>query len=144
MLTEFSLGDVAFDAPNNWSVSEFDGTLELVQDEANGAMHFSFLKRSRSGPTQDSEARLLMGNFASNNGRVPDTEIATGLNSSEARAAGLFHPRAPNPETPLHWLLATVVWQDKVVRVSYCTDVMTEDSVIRVSGIIGSIRRRTA
>ena len=141
MLTKYSLGNVKFEAPDSWTVSDTDGTIEIVQEQASGAMHLSFLKRSLTDPPNDADARLLVENFASNNGLVPDGVVATSVCTFEARAIGRFHPHTPTAETPLHWLLASVVWQDRAIRVSYCTDVLSEESSKLAMGIIDSIVR---
>ena len=140
MLKEYSHGDVAFDVPISWVVSETEGTVEMVDELARGALHLSFLKRTTLSPPQDDDACQLVENFASKSGLVLQGNLNASVYSSEARAIGRFHPQTPTAETPLHWLLASIVWQDSAVRASYCTDSDTNDLIQSAAEVVRSIR----
>ena len=142
MLTKYSLGYIEFEVPSSWSVREADSTLEIIDAQARGAFHLSFLKRTRTDAPEESDARLLVENFALNNSLAPEGKISSTANRLEARAIGRFRPSTPTSETPLHWLLACVVWRDGAVRASYCADSPNAESLELVTGIIESIRRK--
>ena len=139
MLTKYFVGDVAFDVPSSWKVHEADSTIEIVEESRGGAMHLSFLTWAQAGTPKDTYACLLVENLASNNGLVSDGGISTSFGVSEGRAVGQFRPVVSQPETPLHWLVASVVWQDRAVRVTYCTDILSEESLTQARCIFDSI-----
>ena len=102
-------------------------------------MHLSFLTWAQVGTPKDAYARLLVENLALNNGLVCEGEVSSSLGMSEGRAVGQFRPVVPQPEAPLHWLVASVVWQDRAVRVTYCTDILSEKSLAQARCIFDSI-----
>lgn len=141
MLSKYSLGDVEFDVPSSWSVTETGDAIEILDAQAQGALHLSFLKRTRTDAPGESDARLLVENFALNNGLVPEGPVSSTTQELEARAIGQFHPSTPTSESPMHWFLASVIWPDKAVRASYCTDSLSGESLKLATRVIESVRR---
>ena len=136
------MGDIEFSVPNSWVVSETEGAVEIVDASKTGAMHFSFLKRSLNCQPNEADARSLIENFAFNNGLVADAAISSSSRASETRAIGFFHPDTPTSETPLHWLLGSIVYLESAIRVSYCADLVSDETVALVFSILDSIHRR--
>ena len=144
MLTKYSLEDVEFEVPSSWDVSEIDGAIEILDAQHKGALHLSVLRRTKIAALCELDARLLVENFASNNGLVPEELIVSRTNASEGRAIGPFRPVQPTEETPLHWLVGCVVWPTKAVRASYCTDLLDAQNFELATAIIESVRRKSS
>jgi hypothetical protein len=142
VVNQYSFGAIAFDVPASWDVREVDGSVEIVDEQAEGAIHISLVNRSLASAPTEADARLLVENFADNNVLVADGVLSANASMQEARADGLFHPSAPDAETPLFWMLASVVWRDKAVRASYCTDTIRKEGLAMVKEIIRSIHRK--
>jgi hypothetical protein len=122
-------------SPSSWSVSETDHAIEIVNAQAQGVLHLSLLKRTRADAAGESDARLLLvENFALNSGLVPDGPLSSTMQEREARVMGAFRPNTPTNGTPMHWLLASVVWHDRTVRASYCTDSVSAESLQLATG----------
>jgi hypothetical protein len=142
MLTKYSLEDIEFEVPSLWGVSEIDGAIEILDAQEQGALHLSILRRTRTDALSESDARLLVENFASNNGLVPEASITSKMQASEARAIGSFRPIRPTQETPLHWLVGCIVWPNRALRASYCTDSLSTENLKLATAVIDSIRSR--
>jgi len=143
VLTKYSLEDIDFETPGLWGVSEIDGAIEILDTHGQVALHLSVLKRTKTDALSESEAQLLVENFASNNGLVPEASINSKMQASEARAIGQFRPIRPAKETPLHWLVGCVVWPNKAIRASYCTDSLNTENIKLATAVIDSIRIRS-
>lgn len=140
MMTKYSFGDFEFEAPSTWCVGEIDGVIEIVDAKRKGALHLSLLRRTKTGLLSESDARVLVDSFASNNELVPDGAICSMVRATEARAIGSFRPSQRTTETPSHWLVGSVVWLDKAVQASYCTDSVEAERLRDVAAIIESVR----
>jgi len=141
MLKKYSLGSIEFEVPASWRVSDFGSSIEIVDDQACGALHLSFLKRTKADNPKGLDAKLLIENFALNNNLVSENSVATSEEIWEAKAIGSFSPDKPTDQMPKHWLLGCVVWSDKAVRASYCTDSRGEHIKVAAT-IIDSIGRK--
>lgn len=140
MMTKYSFGDLEFEVPSSWRVGEVDGAVEILDAEGEGALHLSLLRRTKTESLSESDARLLVDSFASNNGLAPDGSVCSTVQTSEARAIGPFRPIRPTAETPLHWLVGCVVWPNRAVRASYCTDSVDAERLKEATAIIESIQ----
>lgn len=140
MSTSYSIGNITFQAPSSWSVHEIETGIEIIEEQGQGALHISFLRRLRADDPQESEARLLVENFAINNKLDGDGTLVFNICDHEARAAGMFHPREPTAEVPLYWWLVGIVWRNNAVRLSYCTDVVRPDVLSLAVRTMASVR----
>ncbi len=144
MSDKYALGDIEFEVPSTWSVSEIEGAIEILDAERQGALHLSILKRTKTDAPSELDARLLVESFATNNGLVAKAPATATLKASEARVTGSFRPSQPTEETPLHWLVASVVWPYRAVRVSYCTDSLSAENQKSATAIIDSVRSKNS
>jgi hypothetical protein len=144
VFSKYSLGDIEFEVPGTWSVSEIEGAIEILDPQRQGALHLSILKRAKADALCELDARILVDNFAANNGLIAETPATAKVRASEARVTGCFRPSQPTEETPLHWLVASVVWPHRAVRVSYCTDSISAESLKLAAAIIDSIRSKNS
>lgn len=141
MITKYSFGGFKFAVPSSWRVGEIDGAVEVVDAEGEGALHLSLITRTKTDSLSETDAQLLVDSFAYSNGLVPDGLISSTIQATEARAVGQFRPIQPTVETPLHWLVGCVVWPNRAVRASYCTDSVNEEKLNEATAIIESIQR---
>lgn len=144
MFSNYSLGDIEFEVPGTWEVSDIEGAIEILDAQRQGALHLSILKRTKAYAPSESDARLLVDNFAAINGLLADSPATAQVKTSEARITGAFRPSQPTEKTPLHWLVACVVWTHQAVRVSYCTDSISAERLKLATAIIDSIRSKNS
>jgi hypothetical protein len=140
-MNKYSVRDISFLAPPEWKVREVDDVIEVQPSDNQGALHISFLQRTIDSPPSEDDAYTLLESFARNSDLVSDDELTATTSVDEARTYGRFHPRRDNDETPAIWLLANVVWPDRALEISYCTDKLDKQTRTAVMDLIASIRK---
>ena len=141
MKNKHEIRGIAFFAPPGWQVREVDELIEVVLPENEGALHISFFQKENESAPKEDEAHTLIAEFAKNNGLVTSDEVSTSLLRDEARGFGRFHPRHSSDDVPAIWILASLVWPDRALQISYCTDTLESRTRAAVVSLIDSIRR---
>jgi hypothetical protein len=140
VINEYSVRDISFLAPKGWKVREVDDVIEVQPSDNPGALHISFLQRTIDSPPNEDDAYSLLASFARNSDLVSGDDLTATASVDEARICGRFHPRCENKETPAIWILASVVWPDRALEISYCTDKLDMRTRTAVMDLIASIR----
>lgn len=141
MTNQYSVRGISFLTPPGWKAREVDDFIEILPPESEGALHISFLEKENESAPNEDEAHTLIAEFAKNNRLVTSDDVSTSLLRDEARGFGSFRPRNGSDDVPEIWIVASVVWPDRALQISYCTDTLGSRTRAAVVSLIETIRR---
>lgn len=118
-----------------------DGVVQATSPSFHGACHFSFLRKTANEIPTLKAAKLLVENFAANNGLRLTSEYFAEEGKSVALLFACFAPENPASQRPKHWHVCCVLWTNAAVRVSVCHDDDTAKVTELASGIFRSVER---
>jgi hypothetical protein len=141
MFTKYSLRDVDFDVPAAWQVREAHDAIEIVDPQGLGALHLSILRRTRDDAPGEAEALGLVESFAAHSRLVPVGAVTSQRGPAQWRVRRSCRSAQPDGEVPMTWLLGCVVWTDRAVMASYCTDSPDDERLQLAEAVLRSIGR---
>jgi hypothetical protein len=142
MWNSYAIGEIVLKAPSDWKADEIDGMVEMVPIGGEGALHISFLTRSRDSKPDLDEARLLVHSFAMKTNLSNAGAIGVIAEQSVVNAFGEFRAEEESDEIPACWVVSAIIWNDLALQVSFCADQLDRDMLRTIKQVIGSIERR--
>jgi hypothetical protein len=128
------------DVPDNWTVHEHGGTIELTPAAPVGALHITFLRRTGRGDVQAGEAASLLTRFAKDR----RGSLTLGGERHDRRrllATGTMLERTRLGEEMV-WDVHAQVWTSGALVCTYCHDGQHESERQEALSIMASLRPR--
>ena len=142
MTNEYAVRGISFIAPSDWKVREVDDFIEVLPPEDEGALHISFLQKESESAPNENDAHTLIAEFAKNSNLFTNGDVRTSVFHNEARGLGNFRSRERSDHLPAIWIVASLVWPDRALQISFCTDTLESRTRAAVVSLIASIRRQ--